>query len=126
MNILQVGKYCFPNQRQIRKQTKSCFWKTSKNDWRATRKKGKKNWRSRRKHFLDKDQKSIASVFSKDYLNEEHLYELKKIVEVENKLSGEYLIHKTGNKVKKIKHMIFKSLKQEDRLEEKLITMIYQ
>ena len=100
------------NQRQIRKQTKFFFWKTSKNDWRATRKKGKNNWRSRRKHFLDKDQKSIASVFSKDFLNEEHLYELNKIVEVENKLSGEYLIYKTGNTVKKIKRMIFKSLKQ--------------
>ena len=51
-------------------------------------------------------------MFSKDFLNEEHLYELNKIVEVENKLSGEYLIYKTGNKVKKIKRMIFKSLKQ--------------
>ena len=100
------------NQRQIREQTKFCFWKASKNDWRARRKTSKNIWRSRRKNFLDKDQKSIASLFSKDFLNEETLYELKKIVEVENKLNGDYLIYKTGNKIKKIKRIIFKSLKQ--------------
>ena len=36
--------------------------------------------------FLDKDKKSIASLLSKDFLNEESTYELKKFVDMENKL----------------------------------------
>ena len=63
-------------------------------------------------------------MFSKDFLNKEALYELNKIVEIENKLNRDDLIYKTGNK-KRIKHMISKSLKQLDLLEEKFITMIY-
>ena len=64
------------------------------------------------KMFLDTNQKSIASLFFKDYLNEEATYELNKIVEDKNKLDRDHLIHKTGNKKKRIKRMIFKSLKQ--------------
>ena len=63
-------------------------------------------------------------MFSKDFLNKEALYELNKIVEIENKLNRDDLIYETGNK-KRIKHMISKSLKQLDLLEEKFITMIY-
>ena len=37
-------------------------------------------------------------MFSKDYLNEEATYELKKIREMENKLNRNYLINKIGNK----------------------------
>ena len=48
--------------------------------------------------FLGTDQKSIASLFSKDFLNEEATYELYKNVEKENKLSRNDLIYKTGNK----------------------------
>ena len=62
--------------------------------------------------FLGTDQKSIASLFSEDFLNEEATYELYKNAEKENKLSRNDVIYKKGNK-KKIKHMIFKTLKQE-------------
>ena len=67
--------------------------------------------RVKRKSFLDRDQKSIASLFSKNFQNEEATYELNKIVEMENKLNRDYLIYKTGDK-EKDKNMIFKILKQ--------------
>ena len=41
---------------------------------------------------------------------------------MENKLNES--IYKTGKK-QRIKHMVFKSLKQKDLLEKKFITMIY-
>ena len=63
------------------------------------------------KTFLDTDQTSIVSLFSKDNLNEEPTYELNKIVEMENKLDRNDFIYKTGNKRIRIKRMIFKSLK---------------
>ena len=50
------------------------------------------------KEFLDTDEKSVASLFSKDFLNEETLYELNKIVVMENKLSRYDLVFQTGNK----------------------------
>ena len=37
------------------------------------------------KYFLDPDQKSIAPLFSKDILNQEGIYDLNNIVEMENK-----------------------------------------
>ena len=46
------------------------------------------------------NKKSIASLFSKNVLNEEPTYELKKIVEMENKLNRDDLIFKTSNKKK--------------------------
>ena len=45
------------------------------------------------KEYLDTDQKSIASLFSKDFLNEEATYELNKIVEMENKINRDDLIY---------------------------------
>ena len=53
-----------------------------------------------KKKFLDTDQKSIASLFSKNFLNEEAISKLKKIVEMANKLDRNDLIYKTGNKKK--------------------------
>ena len=53
-----------------------------------------------KKKVLDANQKSIASLISKDFLNEEATYELTKIVEIENKLNRDDLIYKTGNKKK--------------------------
>ena len=50
------------------------------------------------KKYLDTDQKSIASLFSKDFLNEEATYELNKIVKMKNKINRDDLIYKTGNK----------------------------
>ena len=52
------------------------------------------------KKFLDTDQKFVASLFSKDFLNEEATLELSKIVKMEIKLNRDYLIYKTGNKKK--------------------------
>ena len=48
--------------------------------------------------FSDTGQKSIASLFSKDFLNEEATYELNEIVEMENRLNRDNLIYETGNK----------------------------
>ena len=50
------------------------------------------------KKYLDTDQKSIPSLFSKDFLNEEATYELNEIVEMKNKINRDDLIYKTGNK----------------------------
>ena len=47
------------------------------------------------KNFLDTDQKSIASLLSKEFLNEEATPELNKILEMENKLNRNNLINKT-------------------------------
>ena len=44
------------------------------------------------KKFLDTDQKFVASLFSKDFLNEE--------ATLENKLNRDDLIYKTGNEKK--------------------------
>ena len=46
------------------------------------------------------NKKSIASLFSKNVLNEEPTYEFNKIVEMENKLNRDDLIFKTSNKKK--------------------------
>ena len=53
-----------------------------------------------KKKVLVANQKSIASLISKDFLNEEATYELTKTVEIENKLNRDDLIYKTGNKKK--------------------------
>ena len=60
----------------------------------------KGTWKQSQKIFLDADQKSIASLFSKDFLNEEATYKLKQIVEMENKLDRNDFIYKTDNKKK--------------------------
>ena len=52
------------------------------------------------KKFLDTDQKFVASLFSKDFLNEEATLELSKIVKMENKHNRDDLIYKTGNEKK--------------------------
>ena len=70
-----------------------------------------KSIKNRVKKNLDTDQKSIASLFSEHFSIEEAVYELNKIVEIENKLNRDDLINKTGNK-KRIKHTISESLKQ--------------
>ena len=56
-----------------------------------------------KKTFLDTDQKSIVPLFPKDFLKEP-IYELNKIVDMENKLNRYYLIYKTGNKKKEKAH----------------------
>ena len=52
------------------------------------------------KNVLHTDQKSIASLFSKDFLNEGATYELNKSVKMKNKQNRDNLIYKTGNKKK--------------------------
>ena len=56
------------------------------------------------------NRKLVASLFSKDFLNEEATYNLNKDVEMENKLDINHLIYKTCNKKKG--KTIFKVLKQ--------------
>ena len=53
---------------------------------------------------MDIDQKSIASFFSKDFLNEEATHKLNKIVEIENMLNRDDLIYTIVNKKKNKKH----------------------
>ena len=64
------------------------------------KKKNKRDQKQSQKRFLEADKKSIASLFLKDFLNEEATYELKKIVEMENKLYRDDLIYNAGNKKK--------------------------
>ena len=59
-----------------------------------------KKWEKEWKNYLDIDQISIASLFSKNFRNEEATYELHKIVELENKVNRDELIYKTSNKLK--------------------------
>ena len=75
------------------------------------------------KNVLDTDQKSMASQFSKDSLNEETTCELNKIVELENKLDRNDLIYKTGNK-KNDKTHDFQKFETINLSEEKFTTMI--
>ena len=45
-----------------------------------------------KKIFLDTNQKSVASLFSKDFLNEKPKYKLNEIVKMENKFDRHDLI----------------------------------
>ena len=56
--------------------------------------------KEQRKKTESTNKKSIASLFSKNVLNEEPTYEFNKIVEMENKLNRDDLIFKTSNKKK--------------------------
>ena len=58
--------------------------------------------------LLDTDKTSIASLLSKNFLNEEATYELHEIVDIENTLNRHYLICKTGKKKKDKIYMVFK------------------
>ena len=103
-----AGEEILPfNQRQIIEQTTfsySPLRRTFEKQTKTIEKQGEKQMKaiqSRvKKTFLDANQKSIASLISKDFLNEEATYELTKIVEIENKLNRDDLIYKTGNKKK--------------------------
>ena len=52
------------------------------------------------KNFLNTDQKSITSFFSKEFLNKEATCKLNKIAEMENRLNRNDLIYKTSNRKK--------------------------
>ena len=103
-----AGEEILPfNQRQIIEQTTfsySPLRRTFEKQTKTIEKQGEKQMKaiqSRvKKTFLDANQKSIASLISKDFLNEEATYELSKIVEIENKLNRDDLFYKTGNKKK--------------------------
>ena len=69
-------------------------------NWRPSGKTNKSTWSQSQKELLNTDQKSIASLFPKDYINGEASYDLSKIIEMENKLNRDNLIYKTGNKKK--------------------------
>ena len=51
-----------------------------------------------RKQLLDTDKKSIAGLLAKYFLSKEAIYELNKIEKIEQKISRNDLIYKTGNK----------------------------
>ena len=56
---------------------------------------------------------------SKDFLSEEAIYKEHKIQEIEEKVNKYDLLYKSGNK-----HLIFKSSKQENSLEEKILVVL--
>ena len=62
-------------------------------------------------------------MFSKDFINEEAIYELNKIVKIENNFNRDN-IYKTGNK-KKDKTCDFQKFKTIRSLEEKFVMIIY-
>ena len=68
--------------------------------------------------------KKLPFFCSNNYLNEEATYEINEILEKENKLDINDLVYKTGNE-KRFKRLVCKSLKQQDLLKDKFITMIY-
>ena len=95
------------NQKQIIEQAKFAYFPLGKLFEKQTKtieKQGEKQIKvieyRVEKMFLDTDQKFVASLFSKDFLNEEATLELSKIVKMEIKLNRDYLIYKTGNKKK--------------------------
>ena len=63
------------------------------------------------KQLLDRDQKSVASFFSKDLLTEEAIYELNKIIEIEQKINSDHLIYETDDKKKDNKTYDFQKFK---------------
>ena len=103
-----TGEEILPsNQRQIIEQSISNFvylGKTFEKQTKTIENQGEKQINALEnrveKKFSDTGQKSIASLFSKDFLNEEVTYELNEIVEMENRLNRDNLIYKTGNKKK--------------------------
>ena len=111
------------------------FWKTKKRDEQQRENEIKALESRVEKNFLDTDQKSFASLFSKDFLNEEAKYEVNKDVEMENKLDRNDLIYKTGTKTKDKKYDFEKfktitsfgreiynnDLSLDDALEQKII-----
>ena len=68
--------------------------------------KKKKNKKTRaiegrvKKQILDTDQKSVTNFFSKDFLNEETIYEMNKIKEGEQEINRSDLFYKIGDKIK--------------------------
>ena len=81
-----TGEKVLPfNQRQIMKQAKVAYFswgKASEKQTKTIEKQGEKQTKAIKKSFLT-DQKSIVSLFSKDFLNEKTTYELKKIEAME-------------------------------------------
>ena len=53
-----------------------------------------------KKQILDTDQKSVTNFFSKDFLNEETIYEMNKIKEGEQEINRSDLFYKIGDKIK--------------------------
>ena len=119
------------NIRQIMEQDKSTYsplGKAFENQTKTIEDQGEKQIKPLEnrveKKNLNTDKKPIASLFSKDYLNEEATYELNKITAIENKPDRNDLIYKSSNK-KKDKTFDLQKFKQQGLLEEAFITMIY-
>ena len=107
MNIRQIieqGKStCCPLGKAFGKQTKAIEFQGEKQIKALENRVEKKN--------LNTDKKSIAPLFSKDFLNEEATYELNKTTVMEKKPDRNDLIYKSSNN-KKDKTFDFQKFKQ--------------
>ena len=119
------------NIRQIIEQAKSTYsplGKAFEKQTKAIEVQGEKQIKALEnrveKKNLNTDKKSIASLFSKDYLNEEATYELNKTTAMEKKPDRNDLMYKSSNN-KKDKTFDFQKSKQQGLLEETFITIIY-
>ena len=64
-----------------------------------------------KKQILGTEQKSVTNFFSKDFLNEETIYEMNKIKEVEQEINRSDLFHKIGDKIKTYDFQTFKKIR---------------
>ena len=70
------------------------FWKTKKKDWKTLERHLKSELKKVFRHWS----KINCFFILKDFLHKEATYELKKFLEIKNKLNRDNLIYKTGNK----------------------------
>ena len=64
-----------------------------------------------KKQILGTDQKSVTNFFSKDFLNEETIYEMNKIKEGEQEINRSDLFYKIGDKIKTYDFQTFKKIR---------------
>ena len=88
--VIEQTKFtCFPGRKVLQKQRKTIKDQEEK-QLKTIEDQGEKQIKAlenrTEKNFLDTKQKSITSLFPKDFLNEKATYELNKIVEMEYKL----------------------------------------
>ena len=102
-HIIEKAKFTYsPLRKALEKQTKT-IQNQGKKEVKAIENRVEKK-------LLDTDQKSIAFLFSKEFLIEEAIYEFNKFAETEKKITRSDFICKTGNK-KKVKKYDFQKFK---------------
>ena len=70
----------------------------NKNNWTYSWKTNKRIEGKVQKQLLDTEEKSITSLFSKDFFSQEAAYELNKIKEIQQKINRDNSIYKTDHK----------------------------